>query len=83
MVNRSCGIYKKSKKVVEYTISRYPARSYGERLRQRRLELGLTQVKLAKLLGVSEMSVVGWEKGWHVPSVAYRMKIRKVLGIEY
>ena len=45
--------------------------------------MGLSQVDLAKLLKVSEMSVVGWEKGWHVPCQKYRRKIRKVLGIEY
>lgn len=31
--NRSRRIYKKSKNVVEYTVSRYPARSYGEDIR--------------------------------------------------
>lgn len=67
--NRSCRIYKKSERVVMYTVSRYPANSYGERIRQRRLELGLTQVDLAKLLEVSEMSVVGWDKGWQLPRV--------------
>jgi len=68
--------------VVSYTISRYPARSYGESIRQKRLELGLTQVDLAKLLGASEMSVVGWEKGWHVPSPTYERRIKEILGVE-
>jgi len=46
---------------------------------QRRLELGLRQPGLAKLLGVNEMSVVGWEKGWHGPSEAYSRKIGEPL----
>lgn len=79
--SRSCGIYKKSRRLVEYTVSRYPARTYGERIRRRRLELGLSQVVLAKLLGVSEMSVVGWEKGWHEPCRECREKLGKILGI--
>lgn len=70
-----------TKGVVLSTVSRYPAKSYGERIRRKRLELGLTQVGLANLLGVSEMSVVGWEKGWHEPTSRYLRKIQEVLGI--
>jgi DNA-binding XRE family transcriptional regulator len=53
----------KVQRVVSYTVSRYPGWSYGERIRQRRLELGRTQVDLAKLLSVSKMSVVRWGTG--------------------
>jgi len=35
---------------------------------------------LAKLLGVNEMSVVGWEKGWHQPCHKNRRLITEVLG---
>ncbi len=75
--------YKKPKSVVPYTVPRYPARSYGERIRHRRPELGLTQKVLANLLGVSEMSVVGWEKVWHRACRRYRKKIGGALGVEY
>jgi DNA-binding XRE family transcriptional regulator len=77
--NHACGIYKKSEGVVLYTVSRYPAMSYGEGVRQKRVELGQAQRDLANLLGVSEMSVVEWEKGWHRLSLTYR---RKVIPIE-
>jgi DNA-binding XRE family transcriptional regulator len=53
--------------LAHYIVSHYSAWSYGEKIRQKRLELELTQVDLAKLLGVNEMRVVGWEKGWHLP----------------
>ncbi len=69
--------------VIEYTVSRYPARSYGERIRQRRMELELTQVDLANLLGVSEMSVVGWEKGRAQPCPEYQRKLSSVLGVAF
>lgn|GEM_PF-7086494 len=47
------------------------------------LELGLAQKDLANLLGVSEMSVVGWEKVWHRACRRYRKKIGGALGVEY
>ena len=37
---------------------------------------------LAKLLGVNEMSVVNWEKGWNLPCEGYRDKIRNTLDVE-
>lgn len=70
--NHAFKIYKKSKGVVEYTVSRYPARTYGE---------GIRWVDLAKSLGVNGMSVVGWEKGWHLPCRRYRERLDKTFGM--
>jgi len=53
-------------------VSRYPARTYGERIRQKRLEMGLTQRNVAKLLGVNEMSVVGWKGAMNLLSAGAR-----------
>lgn len=50
--NHATQIYKSSKRAVEFNVSRYPARTYGERIRKARLEMGLRQVDLAKLLGL-------------------------------
>ena len=80
--NRSCRIYKKSKRVIECTVSRYPARTYGEGVRRRHLEMGLTQVYLAKLLGANETSVFNWESSRHIPSPGCQRKIERVLGVE-
>ncbi len=44
--------------------------------------MGLKQVELAKLLGVSEMSVVGWEKDRYLPSTRYLKKVKDILGVE-
>jgi len=46
-------------------------RSLGERLRQRRLALGLSQRSLARLLGVRAKSIALWEKGTRTPRGRY------------
>jgi transcriptional regulator with XRE-family HTH domain len=66
---------------IEYVVSRYPADSYGDLVRRRRLEMGLTQFELAKRLKVNEMTIVGWEKGWHYPRARLRL-LQLNLGLE-
>lgn len=82
MGNRSSRINKKFKGVISYTVSRYPARTYGERIRQKRLGMGLKQDDLAKLLSSNKTSVLNWEKDKHVPSPASRGRIRDILGVD-
>ena len=48
--------------VITLRVSFYPDRTVGERIRKWRLEQGLFQVDLAKRIGVSEMTIVSWEK---------------------
>ena len=43
-------------------------RTLGERIRKKRLVMGLKQVELATLLGVHEMTNVNWETGKTTPS---------------
>ena len=43
----------------------------GDRLRRRRLELGLSQVQLGKQLGVGRATVYRWERGECVPKGAW------------
>ncbi len=43
-------------------MSRFPAATFGQRIRKRRLEHGLKQVELAGLLGVNTRTIVNWEK---------------------
>jgi DNA-binding transcriptional regulator YiaG len=47
----------------------------GERLRARRLDLGLFQKDVAVLLGVTEDSVCYWEKGRVKPSNRLLLKV--------
>lgn len=44
---------------------------------------GLTQKDLAKALGVSEGTVLNWEKGKREPSISQAIAIGDVVGISY
>lgn len=48
-----------------------------------RKNAGLTQKELAKLCGVSETTVLNWEKGRTEPSVSQARKIGEVVGVHY
>lgn len=44
---------------------------------------GLTQRDLAKLCGVSESTVISWEKGRREPTVSQARRIGEVCGFHY
>lgn len=48
-----------------------------------RKNVGLTQKKFALACGVSESTVINWEKGRTEPSVSQAIKISEVVGIHY
>jgi DNA-binding XRE family transcriptional regulator len=54
--------------VITTQIFLYPAETSGEPIKKCRLEQGLSQSDLAKLIGVDEMTIVNWEKGRNRPS---------------
>ncbi len=58
----------------------YPDKTLGERIRKWRLEQGLFQVDLAKRVGVSEMTIVNWEKGRAKPVKEHLKRLEKILG---
>ena len=41
----------------------------GERIKKKRIELGLSQEELGDLVGVSKVSICGYEKGTRVPTL--------------
>ncbi len=43
---------------------------FKERLKELRIEKNLTQDKLAKLIGMSKMTISHWESGYCEPSIA-------------
>ena len=43
---------------------------FKERLKELRIEKNLTQDKLAKLVGMSKMTISHWESGYCEPSIA-------------
>ena len=52
-----------------------------DQIRIAREAAGLTQVALAKRLGISRQSIVWWEEGTHRPKSARVMQIENVLNI--
>ncbi len=45
--------------------------TFGDRLKEERERVGLTQVALAELAGASKSAQVGWESGRSVPNASY------------
>lgn len=56
---------------------------YPERLKNRRLELGLKQTELAKELGISKQSYFTWEKGTTQPTKANLAKLEELLQVPH
>ena len=54
----------------------------GDHVRKRRLELGLTQKAVANLLGVTQFSVINWEKHGMTPPATTMGRIIKFLGYD-
>lgn len=66
---------------VQYTprLSRCVAR-FPNTIREYRLKAGLSQRKLAAMLGRSKDAVSSWERGVNLPSVPLLMRMAKILG---
>ncbi len=54
---------------------------FAERLRALRTARGLTQTRLAELLGMPARSYNRWERGGHVPRLAMAIKIADILQV--
>lgn len=52
----------------------------GARLREARLEQGLSQARLAEMIGVSLRNVTRWESGATQPRAETLLRIAQVLG---
>ena len=53
----------------------------NERIRQLRVERGLSQVDLAEILGVSKQSISNWENDNIQPSIEMLLKISKTFSV--
>ncbi len=81
MLNRAVANYKNSHPlVIDLRMSLHQDRTLGERIKKWRLEQGLFQRDLAKLVGVDEMTIVNWEKGRIKPTQKNLERIKKILG---
>lgn len=53
----------------------------GERIKQERINRGLTQAELGSLLGVSKVSICGYETGSRTPTVDTFLKLIDILSL--
>jgi transcriptional regulator with XRE-family HTH domain len=51
----------------------------GQHIRESRIRLGLSQEKLAELVGTHRRHVIRWEQGLHRPSGVYAERLAEVL----
>jgi transcriptional regulator with XRE-family HTH domain len=55
----------------------------GDAIRKRRLDLGLSQKDVAKIIGCDKASVLNWEKGYNTPRMNKMSGIRRFLGRDW
>ncbi len=55
----------------------------GENIKEFRLEKGLSQQKLAQLIGVSQKAVDYWERSVNEPKASYIIAMVRVFGITF
>ena len=53
---------------------------FPNKIREYRLKAGLTQLKLAAMLGRGRDAVSSWERGLSLPNVPRLMRMAKILG---
>ena len=53
----------------------------GERIKKKRIEMGYTQHELGEILGVSKVSICGYETGTRTPTVSMFLKLSKALNL--
>ena len=56
-------------------------RTWGNNIRAQRLERGISQQRLAEVVGVDQSVVSYWEHGHKAPTVERQLAIAKALGI--
>ena len=57
--------------------------SIGERIKELRLERGLSQMQLSKSIGVSQKAVDYWERSVNEPKASYIIAVVKFFGISF
>lgn len=55
----------------------------GARIKELRLEKGLTQLQLGKLIGVSQKAIDYWERSVNEPKASYIVALVKVFDISF
>lgn len=55
----------------------------GEKIKELRLEKGISQMQLGKLIGVSQKAVDYWERSVNEPKSSYIIALVRVFGITF
>ena len=55
----------------------------GEKIKELRIEKGLTQMQLAKLIGSSQKAIDYWERSVNEQKASYIVALVKVFGISF
>lgn len=55
----------------------------GEKIKEYRIDNNLSQMQLAKLIGVSQKAVDYWERSVNEPKASYIIALVKTFGISY
>ena len=56
---------------------------FGEKIKELRLEKGVSQAALGKAIGVSQKAVDFWERAVNEPKASYIMALVEFFGISY
>ena len=57
--------------------------SIGEKIKELRLEKALTQMQLAKMIGVSQKAIDYWERNVNEPKASYIIALVKTFRISF
>ncbi len=57
--------------------------SLGQKIKELRLENNLSQLQLAKLIGVSQKAIDYWERSVNEPKASYLIKLVKTFNISF
>ena len=55
----------------------------GKKIKELRIEKGLSQMQLGKLIGVSQKAVDYWERSVNEPKASYIVALVKTFGVSY
>ena len=82
-IHRASSIYKFDGIIVSFNISRYgEPKTLGEFIRRRRFGNDLFAKELAKLIGVTQDTIINWEKGRTYPSQRRIILLKEHLDID-
>ena len=57
--------------------------SIGEKIKELRIEKGLSQMQLAKIIGVSQKAIDYWERNVNEPKASYIISLVKLFDISF